>query len=320
MAKEKETVLDIQDRFGDYGHIRDLAWNTEAGLRAIWLMYDDHTLDRKSKESVMPLKYNTEYRIFSCIHQYFLMIRTMNHAELELQKLHQDDPKLFNSFPRGNPYYDRAELEVSSTFDGVIFQLSSLFDYLSHMICAISKKNKSQSLYWTKIAKASRDEKSDLIGEMVRRIIDKCDREFVGKLYDYRSRLLHHRRDKHQFSTNIIFNDKESFKFDLKIFPSRYLMKKFKNYAHRFKNGKPTLIYMTSFLIRESFQVIYTILTEIKVELQKNSKFYDNLQSPKAKNGLMFIIADPKARIAKPISDGIWNEYYTGRKKLTTKL
>lgn len=313
--KKKEEIANIEDRSKDYQSVRSLVWNAEVGIRAIWIMYDDHSTDKNSKENVQILKDNIKYRLFATTHQYLLLIRELNLAEHRLHEMHVKDPKLLHAFPMGNPHFEQIEVELSSIFDNIIFQLSSVFDYLSHMICYISRTDKSRTVYWTKLARICRGQNNDFDGEKVRQIIDEVDRTYVGKLYDYRSRLLHNRRDKHQFTTTVGFSNEKSFDFNIKILSSKASQKHFKIIKEEIKDKAPTIIYMSSFLIKKTFEVIEKILTEIKDEIKSNSNFQNNLQNPKDKKGLMFLLKDPKTNMAKPVSDAIWAEYIAGRNK-----
>lgn len=314
MEAGKKDIIDVSDRKEDYKQIKSLVWNAETGVRAIWLLYDDHSTDKNSKEKVLTLKENIHYRLFATTHQYLLLLRELNLAEQHLHEMHIKDPKLFNAFPLGNPHFDAIEVEISSIFDNIIFQLSSVFDYLSHMICYISQTNKVKTGYWTKLAKICRDKNSDFNGESVRRIIDFEDRFFIGRLYDYRSRLLHNRRDKHIFTTTVGFSNKKAFDFNIKIMSSDESQKHFKIIKETIGEKSPTVLYMASYLIKKTFQAIENILTEVQLEIVNNSNFLGNLQKPKDDKGFMLVIADPKTGIPKPVSNVIWLEYKEGRK------
>jgi len=311
---EKE-IVNIDQRSAGYEKIRELVWNAEAGIRAIWIMYDEHSTDKNSKKNVQILKDNIHYRLLATTHQYLLMLRELNLAENRLHHMYKKNPKLLTAFPMGNPHFKQIEIELSSIFDNIIFQLSSVFDYLSHMICYISRTNKSKTLYWTRLAKLCRGKTTDFEGEKVREVVDKVDRNYVGKLYDYRSRLLHNRRDEHQFMTTIEFDKEKSFDFNIKILSSTTSQKHFKIIKEEIGDKSPTILYMSSFLLKKSFDVIEEILTEVKNEIKSKSNFHNNLMNPKDKKGLVLVIRDPKTNTVKPVSDDIWGEYMEGRKK-----
>ena len=70
-----------------------------------------------------------------------------------------------------------------------------------------------------------------------------------------------------------------------------------------------TLAYLSSWLIKQSFYEIEIILDAIKIDLENNSKFQQNLMKPKGNNGFMLITMNPETRFAEPMSNGIWMEY-----------
>jgi hypothetical protein len=299
-------TLDIEDRKTDFATIQKETFRTELGLRAISFMYDDHSDDKDSYENILKLKDNIQYRLFSATHQYLVLLRELGSAEAYLQKLYKENPNYINAFPFGNPYFDQVELELSSVFDNIIFQLSSTFDYLSHIVCYITFKNKSNTVYWTKLAKTARGDNNELSELQIRETIDKLDRRFVGRLYDYRSRLLHHKRDKHEFGgvTNL-----PDFKFKIQMEPSAISLKHFDLIKEETKDLKFTLTYLSSWLIKRSFVEIEAILDALEPEIKKNTNFYKNVGQPKRKNGLNIVSLNKETNAIEPSSDGFWKEY-----------
>jgi hypothetical protein len=299
-------VLNIEDRKADYQDLNKKSWRAEHGIRSICVMYDDHSSDKNSKENIFILKDNVHYRVFSLVHQYLIFLRELSYAERYLQELHQKDPKLFNAFPMGNPHFEKVELEISSVFDSIVFQLSSVFDYISHLICYICKKDKSKTLYWTKLASSAYGQNNEFSNLEIRKTITELDSSFVGRLYDYRSRLLHNRKDQHIFNTSVKLND---FNFDIKILASDTALKHFKAIREEYPEGQITLTFLSSWLIKRSFLDIEKILDALREEILKTSCFHMNLHKPKKENGFMIISVDPKTNFAKPVSDGLWEQY-----------
>lgn len=306
--------LDIIERKEDYQKIYSDTFRAEKGIRAIGLIYHDHSDDKESFDSVFRLKSNIEYRLFSATNQYLIFLKELSEKENYLQQIYKENPHFIRSgtFPMGNVYFDKVEAELSSVFDNIIFNLSSVFDYLSHAICYMYFANKENTLYWTKLSKKVR---GDLKGQYeFCKTIDFVDRRFVGKLYDYRSRLLHNKRDKHDFATSIQLND---FEFELLITCSNESLKQFKLIKEHleFPEQRITLTYLASWLIKRTFIEIENILDSIKIDLENNSKFHYNItNSAKAKTGLMFATINPETHFVEPSSNGIWNEYKYGRK------
>ena len=302
----EKKIINIEDRKSDYQDINKNSWRTEHGIRSICVMYDDHSSDNNSKKNIFILKNNVHYRIFSLVHQYLIFLRELNNAEQHLQELHQKDPRLFNAFPMGNPHFEKVELEISSVFDSIIFQLSSVFDYISHLICYICKTDKSKTLYWTKLASSSFGQNNEFSNLEIRKTITEIDSNFVGRLYDYRSRLLHNQKDQHIFNTSVTLNN---FNFELKILASNIALKHFKAIRDEYPDERITLTFLSSWLIRKSFIDIEKILDALRVEILKNSHFQQNVQKPKTDNGFMFFTIDQNTNTQIPVSDELWKQY-----------
>lgn len=300
-------IHDIENRQTDFEDINKKSWRAEHGIRSVCVMYDDHSSDKNSKENIFILKDNVHYRVFSLIHQYLIFLRELNYAEQYLQDLYQKDPKLFSAFfITGNPYFEKVELEISSVFDNIVFQLSSVFDYISHLICYICKGDKSKTLYWTKLTSSAFGQGNEFSNLDIRKIITEIDSSFVGRLYDYRSRLLHNKKDQHTFNGTVKLNN---FNFDLKILASETSLKHFKAIRNEFPEGQITLTFLSSWLIKKSFIDIEKILYALRIEILKTSNFHLNLRTPKQENSLMFISVDPGTNFANPVSEGLWEQY-----------
>lgn len=299
-------ILNIENRQADYDEISKQSSRAEQGIRSICVMYDDHSSDKDSKDKIFLLKDNVHYRVFSLVHQYLIFLRELGFAEKYLQDIHNKEPKLLNAFPMGNPYFDKVELELSSVFDNIIFQLSSVFDYLSHMICYICKTQKSKTVYWTKLALSARGQGNEFSELSIKNVIVEMDKSFVGRLYDYRARLIHNKKDKHVFTTSV---KPENFDFNVKILASDFALKHFQLVRTSHPDDDITLTFLSSWLIKQSFIEIEKILDAMKEEIIKNSTFHSNLRKPKSDNGFMIISVDPTTKIAKPVSDGLWEQY-----------
>ena len=86
-------------------------------------------------------------------------------------------------------------IEISSLLDSFIFHLVSVFDYIGSLVNYISSSRNKKNLMWTQLAKAVRDKKNEMSETKFSETIDKIDREFVCKLYDHRSLLIHRKSD-----------------------------------------------------------------------------------------------------------------------------
>jgi hypothetical protein len=236
----------------------------------------------------------------------------MHQSEIHLQHLTREKgPTYLSSFVFGNPHFEKIETELSSIFDNIIFQISSVFDYISHIVCYMFFSNKSATDYWTGLAKLSRGTGKELKNENVRKIVDQLDRRFVGKLYDYRSRLLHKKRDVHQFDVGATADLQF---FNIRMLPSNDALKHFQ-LATRGENENCTitLTYLASWLIKRTYIEMELLMDVLAVELQKNSSFGNNIISPKrGENSLMFASYDKETMSLKPSSDMLWEMFKSG--------
>lgn len=300
--------LDVNNRTEDHHRLYKDTFRIELGLRAIAIMYDEHSNDKNSYINILKHKENVEYRLFSATYQYLVFLRELSNAEFYLQEIYKKEDLINHSFLFSNPYFDRVEQEISSIFDNIIFQISSMFDYLSHIISYILFKNKSKSNYWMKLAKMSRGNNNELQGLDIKTVIDIVDRWFVGRLYDYRSRLLHYNRDKHQFDG--LMNTK-NLRFRIKIIPSDLAIKYFQVVNEdALEDEKVTLTYLSSWLIKKSFQEIGYILDALEIEIKKVSCYQDNLsQALFDPNKLDFVAFNSDTRRVDPLSELLWKNF-----------
>jgi len=301
-----KNTLDIINREEDYKNLDKEAWRTELGIRAISVMYDDHSSDKKSKENVFRLKENITYRLFSTCFQYKILLKELYVAEKTLSALDQKNPSQLTGFLMGNPHFERIEAELSSLFDNIIFQITSTFDYFSHFICYIVQTNKNDTTYWTKLAKISRNLARLNKSLLIHNTVNKLDNEIIGKLYDYRSRLIHNKRDKHEFSATHKLSDDV---FRVNILASPELLKTFKFLKSENDIIDVTLAYAASKLIYKTFDIIEQLLDSLELEIKRVSNFNQNLRIPKEKSGFMLVSIDPKTKIVEPVSEGLWKQY-----------
>lgn len=306
-------IVDIKNREREFHTIESLSQKLEIGIRAIAVMYDDHSKDKSSQENIFVLKDNVHYRLFSLVHQYKLFLRETSNSEKYLQEVNEKYPGKMKTIVFGNPFFDKVELEISSTFDNVVFQLSSVFDYISHLIFYICIKNKSDTKYWSSLANSVRGKNNDFSNLDIKETINHIDKEFVTHLFDYRALLIHHKKDSHKF-----YCEFENNKACISIIASD----RTKNYFKLIKIENPedniALTYLSTWLIKKSFKYIELLLDALRNEILSNSNFHFNLFNPKNKNGLISIGVDNKTNTLVPASEGLWEKYknWTYSKKI----
>ncbi len=299
-----ESILDILDRKNDFNSINIKVELIEEGLRTICGMYDEHSDDKQSFKNIFRLKDNIYYRLSSASHQYKLLLEEHYRAENYLLKLSKEDPNKIYGFILGNPYFQKIEVETSSIFDSIIFHLSSIFDYLSHTICYICKRNKSETVYWTKLVRSAQGKNNEICELKISEVLDGIHRKFVSGLYDYRSRLLHYERDSHKFTAIKVQNN-----FEVRILSSKFATKHFKTIKVEYESyDNFTICFLSSWLIKTTLQNIDAILIALMYEIKSHSSYYLNLRNPKA-GSLMLMSYDQKTRSAVALSEKMWADY-----------
>lgn len=298
-----EATLDIQDRQQSLDTLNKLIIRTELGLRAVSIMYDEHSDDQFAKDNIYRLKDNIFYRLRLILIQYRILLQEFYKDEHYLNELNEKEPAAL--FTNGfNPHVHSTTLDIASVFDGIIFQMVSVFDYFSHYISYIILKNKQNTLYWTKLAKASYGKDNEISKLEIKEIIKSADNKFVGRLYDYRSNLIHNKLDSPISIINIPMGN--TGRVVLKISISEILQKKFKSYFSDTNIKNITVIYFTDFLMKETLNTIELILSGLVSEIKAQSHYSQNLAS---KTKLMLGYADPNSKSFMTISDKFWDDY-----------
>lgn len=118
-------LLDIHDRVADLKDLHKRLTTLEIGIRAVTVMYDEHSKDKDSKDNIFRLKENFCYRLTGAKHQYLLLLREIGQSEANLTHLAKHQPNQLTGYYSGNPHFDQIEEMLSSIFDSCIFQITS---------------------------------------------------------------------------------------------------------------------------------------------------------------------------------------------------
>lgn len=118
------------------------------------------------------------------------------HLEL-LVYTHDQILEKINEAPNINDQIVKSgQSELTYIFDDIIFNLSSLMDYFGSLVGCIFVGDKRVEQKWKGCVGASRDKKCNAFSKYkIAGLIDKADREWLGQLYNYRSILIHNKKD-----------------------------------------------------------------------------------------------------------------------------
>lgn len=305
--KTKMDILDVDDRQKSYDICIALLARLELGLRAVSIMYDEYSSDLKSKDNIFTLKENIDYRLASALQMYKLLLQEHFKGEKYLADQTKDNRFKLDGFIMGNPHFEMIEKQISPLFDSIVFNLVSAFDYLSHIISYICQTNKQKTFYWTQLAKAARGQNNDISKSLVKHKIDIVDRSFVVGLYDYRSRLIHEKRDQPQFTEKHTIPNNHH---HIALLISNTAKSYFKNiYKGQDKNNTITLTYLSSWLITQTFENIELLLDGLVDEIRNNSNYFENLHGHKGANSLILMQFDELTKTGQPLSENFWRKF-----------
>ena len=303
-------TIDVENRNEDFRAIHDLIERLEFGIRAVCVMYDEHSNDKQSHDNIFRHKENIYYRLSSARISYRALLREIGEGERWLLESSKGNAREFDKFVMGNPFFDRIERDVSGHFDNLVFQLASAFDYMAHVICYICQRNKSKTLYWMKLARSARGEGNEIAQLAIKDVVDQVDKSFVGRLYDYRSRLSHHERGKHRFEA---LGPRSPLHFRVTIKPWQVSFNHFKSIYEGDENCKQcTLAYMSSWLIRTSIAKLDLLLDALVPEIVKNSVVRQNIDVPKGGKSFVVMMYDKNTNSAQLTSRHMWHRYKQG--------
>ncbi|MCK0133217.1 hypothetical protein [Arenibacter sp. S6351L] len=278
----------------------------EKGFRAISVAYDEHSDDKHSFKNIGHLQSNITYRLYSAREQYMIYIGGIKRAEQEILEMHKQNKE--KGIQIGSQSYTEFinELNLSSYFDNILFNICSSFDYLSHIVSYVLYKNKDRTFDWDKLIKKlhsdDRFQKLEISNDL-----EKVNRSFVFKLQKYRSRLIHTTRDKHQLHYKI---DDKMENCQLLLITSKTTINHLKSILVD-KNSSETideycLNYTISKIVYETLYNMEFLLDSMYNMIVVNSDWPNTLQ---IKKNFYIVNLNPKNGKSEPVSKKLWNEF-----------
>ncbi|MGB2525780.1 MULTISPECIES: hypothetical protein [Flagellimonas] len=297
---------DINDRNQDYQEINLLVGRMIHGLKAMAMIYHDYSDDINSFERIHELKDNLAYRLKSAQHLYLLLLNEYELKERELTKILENDPRLFQvNWGGKNPVAGKIEEELAAIFDSLVYHLNTSFDYLAHITSYICLKKIKKTVYWSGLRNYAKAKGNEISTLWIKETIVRVNDDFVSKLDDYRSRLIHTKRDVHPL---MAFKSNETKVTQLYLSASdtskRFFKKSLANYD---KDKGISLSFLASTLIRDTLDKIELMLDALVYEINVASNFPNNWDE--SKKGLMLIRRDPKTKKGKLVSDIEWDKF-----------
>lgn len=298
-------IIDILDRSKTFADSDKKLVNLREGFTALSLDYGFHIENTwGGNHKIFELQENVIYRLFSSLFHYQLLLRQHHFIEKRIEERIKSDPKRYTTLilPKKHPDFEYAEKEVSAIFDSIVFHLASIFDYVSILINFICVLDKDQTPQWTSISKSARDPNNNLSKREIASVIEYLNKEFVIKLYDYRSELIHKRSDINEYS----FKSRiETGELHARFICSNKIRKTFKNYGD--KSYDYTVSHFSVWLIDMTADLIAKMLLSLKAEIKKDSKFPFHTFKDGTKPFIMYV--DPKTNTAGSPATPHWEKF-----------
>jgi hypothetical protein len=260
-------------------------------MMAVAMDYKTYIDGNVKDDDIYDLRDSMLYRLNAAKFHLEILTGITSNTDLELTNYYRNSP---DSQFRLNIHFEDRVNQVSYLSDSLIFHLVSGFDYMSNLVEYICGDNKKKKLMWTQLAKSVRDKNNRYNTLTISNTIDQLDREFVGKLYDHRSYIIHTTKDKR--ATSFKIQVKEA-RCETHIFSSKKFNNQFKELKSQSDDLNLTIEYVLFWLINKSVDSFIEILFSLKHYMENNKQ----VKIP------FMILKGPNNEIL-PISGPYWKE------------
>lgn len=290
---EKKSIIDIMDSKSEFAKIDSEFSLLNQRFMALAMDYK-HFIDSNIRDNkIYTLRDNINYRLYSAKFHIELLFNHISNIEKNVEN--HTITSTLNQIPVISyiPIYTQ---QITSLFDSFIYHTVSVFDYISTLANYVSGKKKENTLMWTQLAKSVRDKKNIFSQTRFSTVVDKIDREFVGKLYDHRALLIHRKADIGGFNLTHSLGYQET--VTTTFFAGKSVIKCFKQLTESATRGDITLRYVAVWILNEVIKNITDILFSMKEEIESKDI---------GKEPVMFYL-HPETKEKLPISVNYWNE------------
>jgi len=249
-VEEVESALKVVDQA-----IRELSDN----LIGVGVDHINKIVGDLSDYDIYHLRDNIMYRVHSIRFHLVLLLRTRQHNEVKIHSGHPHKAILMNA----------QRDEQMAVFESIVFHSCSLFDYLGNIVDYVAAGHKRKKLQWRGAAKAARDKNNPLHNSPLATTIDKHSRQWIDKLYDYRSDLIHFKSD----PCDVIYTHTgRDGKHEIIVFaPSRFV-KSIAVLREKSKTHKLSLLFAAFWLVEYSTNSTLDIIGDLREHMEMNRR------------------------------------------------
>jgi len=261
-------IKDIEDINKELKSLQDQFESFYYKMIAVALDYKSYIDHRASDNEIYKIRDDIVYRLNGAKFHFELLLKMIANIDKEMTIIHRNSISNPNFLGPQFIFEERVK-QVSYISDSIFFHLISGFDYVSNLIEYICGGKKKKDLKWTQLRKSVRDTKNPYSSKTIAKTIEKMDIDFVGKLYDHRSQIIHTTTDKRPASLKINLMQETC---KTHIFSSESFNHKFNTLKNESKNFNLTIQYTLNWIIRKSIDNLIEIQFSLKTYMEENKK------------------------------------------------
>jgi hypothetical protein len=256
-------------------------------MMAVAMDYKTYIDATVKDNDIYDLRDSLLYRLNAAKFHLEILTGITSNTDLELTTYYRKSP---DSQLGLNIHFENRVNQISYLSDSLIFHLVSGFDYMSNLVEYICGDSKRKKLMWTQLAKSVRDKNNRYNTLSIANTIDQLDREFVGKLYDHRSYIIHTTKEKRAASFKIQVMEA---KCETHIFSFKKFNDQFKELKSQSVDFNLTIEYVLFWLINKSVDSFIEILFSLKHYMERNKKVKIPFMIRKGPNNEILPISGP---------------------------
>jgi hypothetical protein len=287
----KKQIKDIDGISNELNQMNNQFDSIGKKMMAVAMDYKTYIDANVKDNDIYDLRDSMLYRLNAAKFHLEILSGITSNTDLELTTYYRNSP---DSQQRLTIHFENRVNQISYLSDSLIFHLVSGFDYMSNLVEYICGDSKKKKLMWTQLAKSVRDKNNRYNTLTIANTIDQLDREFIGKLYDHRSYIIHTTKDKRAASFKIHMMEA---KCETHIFASQKFNNQFKELKSQSENFNLTIEYVLFWLINKSVVSFTEILYGLKHYMENNKK-----------NKIPFMILKGPNNVILPISGPYWKD------------
>lgn len=251
MEDRDKTFLELDNVTDSVEEIRKLIKELSDLFTTLGMKYPRHLKFHKRNMSYyVQLRNSIQFRLRSVYFHYSLLQQIQEVRITEIQNVNfLEELKL-----RG--ILNRCHEQSYFIFDSIIFTIISAFDYYGNIVDFLFGRKNQAKLKWNGIKNLSHEKTENILDTRLSTKIIEHNREFVDKLYDYRSRLIHIKNDT---GNSAHIGDLLKNSSTIRVYTPESFVKKFKY----LKNLNSTNKISINFSVFWTIEKTVTILSEL---------------------------------------------------------